>query len=145
MDSGCVQTEASSSATWNLGGTLSRGAWISPGLPSWPQAAIWSSPLLSRRNTTHPASPSLLRNSIIFSSLVALKFDPQCGLNDIRLILQGMPWTRLINLLASSALQNRRSHTLSNEQQRLFARADRKFIKQMMLSVELTYYGQSTN
>lgn len=34
-----VKSEDSSTGR-NLGGILSKGAWISPGSPSWPQAAI---------------------------------------------------------------------------------------------------------
>lgn len=105
-------------ATWvavlNFSGTRSMGAWISPGLPSWPQAAIWSSPLLGRKKTTHRASAKQFLNSIIFSSLVGLKWDPLWGLNDMRLILHGMPWTRSASLLASSMLQYAR-HTVTQQ------------------------------
>lgn len=94
-------------AIWNCSGTRSNGAWMLPGLPNWPQAAIWSSPLLSRKNTAHPAAANVFRNSIILSSLVGLKNDPLCGLNEMRLILQGMPFTSPISLFASSSLHKR--------------------------------------
>lgn len=45
------------SSSLNLGGGSRMGAllWDSPGLPSWPQAAISSSPRLSRMVHTRPA------------------------------------------------------------------------------------------
>lgn len=93
-----------SNAAWNWVGTRSNGAWISPGLPSCPQAAIWSSPLLHLQKTTHPASARMFRNSIIVFLLLDLNRDPEWGLKEMRLILQGIPLTRSINLLASSTL-----------------------------------------
>lgn len=103
---GYPQDYAETSITlWNCSGTRSKGAWIVPGLPSWPQAAIWSSPLLSRKKTVQPASAKRFRNSIILSSLVGLNREPLWGLNEMRLILHGMPLTRLISRLASSLLQ----------------------------------------
>lgn len=96
--------EASTSAL-NWEGTRSKRAWTSPGMPSWPHAAIWSSPLLGLIKTMQPASARKFLNSIIFSSLVGLKRDPWWGLKDIRLILQGMPLTRSTSLFASSILQ----------------------------------------
>lgn len=92
-------------AVWNCFGTRSNGAWIAPGFPSWPQAAIWSSPRLGRKKTVHPASAKTFRNSIIFASLVGWNWDPVWGLNEIRLILHGMPSIRSISLFASSMLQ----------------------------------------
>lgn len=88
----------------NLGGGRSRGGWISPGSPSWPQAAILSSPLLDLIKTTHPPSARMLRNSIISSSLVGLNWDPWWGLKVSRFILQGIPRTSSIILVASSLL-----------------------------------------
>jgi hypothetical protein len=96
-------------AIWNCWGTRSIGAWMVPGLPNWPHAAIWSSPLLGLKRTTHPASASIFRNSIILSSLVGLKKDPLCGLNVMRLTLQGIPFTSSISLFASSLLHYRSS------------------------------------
>lgn len=93
-----------SNAAWNWVGTRSNGAWISPGIPSCPQAAIWSSPLLHLQKTTHPASARMFRNSIIVFLLLDLNRDPEWGLKEMRLILQGIPLTRSTNLLASSTL-----------------------------------------
>lgn len=83
------------------------GAWMLPGSPSWPQAAILSSPRLSLKKTTSPASARILRNSIIFSSGVGLNREPEWGLNEMRLILHGIPRTSSISLFASSKLSKR--------------------------------------
>lgn len=103
---GCPHNYEETSITlWNCSGTRSKGAWIAPGLPSWPQAAIWSSPLLSRMKTVQPPSAKRFRNSTILSSLVGLNWEPLWGLNEMRLILHGIPWTRSASLFASSLLQ----------------------------------------
>lgn len=104
----CMKNHAELPTTiWNCSGTRSNGAWMVPGLPNWPHAAIWSSPLLSRKKTMHPAAANIFRNSIILSSLVGLNNDPLCGLNEMRLILQGIPFTSSISLFASSLLHKK--------------------------------------